>query len=320
MGRNRKKLSGLSACAMIVGAMKRKIGFLVGLLVVIGLVVGGIKLLGGGGSKEGVLEVQSTPTASVFLDNKHVGRTPVEIKVAAGDYTVRLVPETTTQTLASWQGGIKINQKIKTYVNASLAQSEFATAVETMWLEKITSKLAEMAVTTNPDGATASLDGETKGITPLSIPNVTAGDHSLAIASPGFVARNIKTKTTAGYKLNAIVKLALSGEAPEVASPSPTPTEGATPTGKTTPKPTPTKAASSIDPAKPFVTIKDTPDVRKNNGLNVRMESSKNATVAAQVQPGEKFSIEDEKSGWYQIKYDGTNKGWISGQYAGKTE
>ena len=248
----------------------------------------------------------------VFLDNKHVGRTPVETNVAAGDYTIRLVPETTTQALASWQGSVKIAPEILTYVNASLAQSEFTTAVEMMWLEKITSKQAEVAVTTNPDGATASIDGETKGITPISIPNIAAGDHNLAIASPGFLSRNMKIKTTAGYKLNAVVKLALSGESPEAASPS------ATPPAKQdlAPQGTPTKAASSTDPDKPFVTIKDTP----TGFLRVRMEPSTSASEAARINPGEKYHIEDEKSGWYEITYDGKNTGWISGQYATKTE
>ena len=290
---------------MIVGAMKRKIGFFVSILVCIVLIVGGIKLFSGGGSKEGVLKVASNPTASVFLDNKHVGRTPVETKVASGDYTIRLVPETTTQTLASWQDSIKIAPDILTYVNANLAESEFTTSVETMWLEKISSKLAEVAVRTNPDGAMASIDGETKGITPISIPNITAGDHALAIISSGFLPRNIKIKTTAGYKLNAIIKLALSGETPEVASPS------------STPQPTPTKSSgAATDPAKPFVTIKDTP----TGFLRVRVEPSTSASEAARINPGEKYHIEDEKTGWYQIKYDAKNLGWISGQYATKTE
>ncbi len=289
---------------MIVGAMKRKIGFLVSVLVLIVLIVGGVKLFSGGGSKEGVLKVASNPTASVFLDNKHVGRTPVETKVASGDYTIRLVPETTTQALASWQDSIKIAPDILTYVNANLAESEFTTSVETMWLEKITSKLAEVAVRTNPDGAMASIDGETKGITPISIPNITAGDHALAIISSGFLPRNIKIKTTAGYKLNAVVKLALSGETPPEASPSPTPQS------------TPTKATSSTDPITPFVTIKDTP----TGFLRVRLEPSTSASEAARINPGEKYHIEDEKTGWYQIKYDAKNLGWISGQYATKTE
>ncbi len=303
---------------MIVGIMKRKIGFLVGILVILGLILGGVKLVGGGGSpKQGMLKVVSTPTASVFLDNKHIGRTPVDTKVDGGSFTIRLVPETTTQTLASWEGNIKISPDILTYVNASLAESEFATAVDILSLEKITSKLAEVSVATNPDGATVALDGGMKGISPLSIPNITAGDHALAITSLGFVARNLKVKTTAGYKLNAIVKLALSGDTPPEASASPTP---ATPSGKTTP--TPTKAAGgATDPAKPFVTIKDTP----TGFLRVRMEPTTAATESAQVKPGEKYSIVDTQKDtkgntWYQITYDGKNTGWISGQYAEKTE
>lgn len=290
---------------MIVGTMKRKIGFLVGLLVLLGLILGGVKLVGGGSPKQGMLKVQSSPTASVFLDNKHIGRTPVETKVDAGGFTIRLVPETTTETLASWQGNITISPDILTYISATLAQSEFATAVDTLSLEKITSKLAEVAVTTNPDGATVVLDGATKGISPLSIPNITAGDHTLAITSLGFLPRNLKIKTTAGYKLNATVRLALTGESPQEASPS------------STPIPSPTKTSgAATDPAKPFVTIKDTP----TGFLRVRMEPSTSASEAARINPGEKYHVEDEKTGWYQIKYDAKNLGWISGQYATKTE
>lgn len=294
---------------MIVGTMKRKIGFLLGLLVLLGLILGGVKLVGSGSPKQGMLKVASNPTASVFLDNKHIGRTPVETKVDAGSFTIRLVPETTTQTLASWQGNITISSDILTYISAILAQSEFATAVDTLSLEKITSKLAEVVVTTNPDGATVALDGGTKGISPLSIPNVSAGDHTLTITSLGFLPRNLKVKTTAGYKLNAIVKLALSGETPPEASPSPIPQS------------TPTKATSPADPTVPFVTIKDTP----TGFLRVRMEPTTAATEAAQVKPGEKYSIVDTQKDtkgntWYQITYDGKNTGWISGQYATKTE
>ncbi|MBI5621034.1 PEGA domain-containing protein [Candidatus Gottesmanbacteria bacterium] len=309
---------------MIIDMRKQKLGVLIGILALVGLVVWGIKSIGGGGSKESVLKVASNPVASVFLDNKHVGRTPVETNVASGEYSLRLVPESSTQTLASWQGNVRIAPDILTYVNAGLGESEFTTTVETMWLEKISSKLAEVSITTNPDGATVSLDGETKGISPISVPNVSAGDHSLAIASPGFLSKNTKLKTTAGYKLNAVIKLALNSASPPEASPSPIITDelGASaskPSGKTTP--TPTKAVSSSDPAKPFVTIKDTP----TGFLRVRMEPTTGATEAAQVKPGEKFTIQDSQEDakgttWYEIKYDGKNSGWISGTYATKTE
>lgn len=308
---------------MIDVTMKRKIGFFTGILAIILLLLGVVKYFGGIKPKEGALTIQSSQPASVFLDNKHIGRTPVlKYSVAPGEYTVRIVPESTVVPLASWQGSVKITSGILTHVKISPAESEFATAVETMWLEKISSKVSEVDVVTNPDSATISLDGATKGITPLSLPSVAPGPHVLALASPGFVSQSIKIQTTVGYKLSAVVKLALSGS-PQEASPSPTPVLGTpTPTGKTTPAPTgkltptPTKAASSADPAKPFVTIKDTP----TGFLRVRMEPSTGASEAARINPGEKYHIEDEKTGWYQINYDTKNLGWISGQYATKTE
>lgn len=308
---------------MIDVTMKRKIGFFTGILAIILLLLGVVKYFGGIKPKEGALTIQSSQPASVFLDNKHIGRTPVlKYSVAPGEYTVRIVPESTVVPLASWQGSVKITSGILTHVKISPAESEFATAVETIWLEKISSKVSEVDVVTNPDSATISLDGATKGITPLSLPSVAAGPHVLALASPGFVSQSIKIQTTVGYKLSAVVKLALSGS-PQEASPSPTPVLGTpTPTGKTTPAPTgkltptPTKAASSADPAKPFVTIKDTP----TGFLRVRMEPSTGASEAARINPGEKYHIEDEKTGWYQINYDTKNLGWISGQYATKTE
>jgi uncharacterized protein YgiM (DUF1202 family) len=38
------------------------------------------------------------------------------------------------------------------------------------------------------------------------------------------------------------------------------------------------------------------------------------------VNPGEKYSILDSQNGWYEINFDGTNTGWVSGQYATKVE
>jgi uncharacterized protein YgiM (DUF1202 family) len=118
------------------------------------------------------------------------------------------------------------------------------------------------------------------------------------------------------------MKLGLSpGGTPPAASISGTPT--GTPTGKVTPTPkTATSSASLPDPPKPFLTVKDTP----TGFLRVRMEpgTGPDATVSGQVNPGDKFTILDtttvSDTPWYQIKYDGKNLGWVSGQYIAKTE
>ncbi len=281
-------------------------------------VIGVVKLLSGRSAKLGELRVESAPAASVFLDNKHLGRTPFKDKVAAGAYTMKIVPEGTTQQLASWQGSVSVGPNLLTYVNANLAESELASAVDVLWLEKISGKTSELSVTTNPDGASVLVDDENRGVTPLSLTDIATGDHSVTVTSPGFLSRTLKIKTTPGYRVIAYLKLALS--AAGTPSPTPTPETTGTPTPTKTPKPTPKTATSSAstvpDPTKPFVIIKDTP----TGFLRVRMEPTTSATESARVNPGEKYHIEEAKSGWYQIKYDGTNKGWISGQYAEKVE
>jgi len=295
--------------------MKRKIFFLtalIGIVIVIAVVV---RWLNNRGPKQGELRVDSQPAAAVFLDNKNIGRTPLpkDFSIDAGEYTIKLVPESATTQMTSWEGRITVGANLLTYVNANLSESELTTAVDVMWLEKITSKNSELSVTTNPDGATVLVDDQTKGVTPLSVADIPAGDHTLSITSSGFVSRTLKIKTTPGYRLIANLKLALS------AGGSITPT--VSPTPELSDMPTPSKTASAsgskaVDPPKPFILIKDTP----TGFLRVRMEPSTSASEAGRVNPGEKYTYFDTESGWYQIKYDGKNTGWVSGQYVEATE
>ncbi len=293
--------------------MKRKIFFLVALIGIVIAIAAVVRMLSNRGPKQGELRVDSQPVAAIFLNNKNIGRTPYKEKIDAGEYTIKLVPESSTVQLTSWEGRIVVGGNLLTYVNANLNESELGSAVDVIWLEKITSKNSELSVTTNPDGATVLVDDQTKGVTPLSVADIPAGDHTMSITSTGFLSRTLKIKTTPGYRLIANLKLALSagGSVSPGASPTPdlsgtpTPTKGATPSASQVP-----------DPPKPFVLIKDTP----TGFLRVRMEPSTSASEAARVNPGEKYTYFDTQNGWYQIKYDGKNTGWVSGQYVEKTE
>lgn len=302
--------------------MKRKVYFLIGLLVLAAIIIAIIKFMNGRSPKEGELRVESSPVASVFIDNKHVGRTPFREKVAIGQYTVKVVPETTVESLVPWQGKVSVGPNLLTYINTALADSELSTAVDILWLERNSSKKPIVSVTTNPDSATVLIDDATRGVSPLELSDVTSGDHTLTITSPGFLPRTIKIKATPGYKLIATFKLALSagGDASTSATPTTDEVGTITPTPSKKMTPTPSKIASSSaeqpDPVKPFITIKETP----TGYLRVRMEPSTAATESARVNPGEKYHIEDEQTGWYKIIYDNSNTGWVSGQYAQKSE
>ena len=259
---------------------------------------------------EGELKIESSSTAGIFLGTEHLGLTPYDDKINSGEYTLKLVPDSSAAQLSSWQGNIEIRPGLLTYVNADLGDSDFTTAVDVLSLEKITSQNSEITVITNPDGATVTVDGQTQGVTPVSLSKITPGDHTLAVTSPGFFTRTINIKTTAGYRVDADIKLALS---PEVGVASPSAQTSASPSAAVGKSPS---ASPSANPGKPYAVIKDTP----TGFLRVRMEPTTSATEAARVNPGDKFTILDTRDDWYKINYDGTNTGWISGQYAEKVE
>lgn len=300
--------------------MKRKLAFLfllVGLTLLIFLI---LRLVSSQRPKQGVLKVSSVPAASVFLDNKLLGSAPLEQMLVEGEYSVKLSPESTIESRSSWQGKIRVAKSLLTYVNVTLGESDFTTASDILWLEKITSKHAEISITTQPDGATILLDGETKGTTPLTVTGIPAGDHSLSISSPGFASRSIKIKTTPGYKLSAMIKLALvHSESMENTIVEATATPTLSETGKTTPtgsvKTTPTKKVSptvvSTIPSKPYIEIKDTP----TGFLRVRKDASTGSDEIARVNPGETFAILEETDSWYKIEYSEGEEGWVSAQY-----
>lgn len=296
--------------------MKRKMFFLLSFIGLVIVIVAVIRLLSNRTPKQGELRVDSQPTATIFLDNKNIGKTPYKDKITVGEYTIKLVAESAGAQVADWEGRIIIGTNLLTYVNANLSDSELTTAVDIVWLEKITSKLSEVSVTTNPDGATMLVDDVSRGVTPLSVADITSGDHSLSVTSQGFLSRTLKIKTTSGYRLIANLKLALAPGGIQ-ASPSAAPDEEQSGTPNATPTKTATSSASKVpDPPKPFVIIKDTP----TGFLRVRIEPSTSASEAARVNPGEKYTYVDSQNGWYQIKYDSSNTGWVSGQYVEKIE
>lgn len=311
------------------------------------LIIGGILLLAGGGfflfrirgggGGEGVLKVTATPTATIFLDERNIGKTPYEGKYAAGEYTLKLVPETTVESLVSWEEKVTLRPSLLTYVNQELGASDLSTQGEVLTLDKSTGSGAELAILSSPDGANVTLNGENKGTTPLVLKDLPADNFVLSVAASGFAARTVKVKTTAGYKLTASFQLATSGEVAVSPSPSleelPAGTPKATPKAspKTSPSPSPKTSAlpgasptakpASSPPPKPYVEILDTP----TGFLRVREEpSTETGKEVSRVNPGEYYTLLDETtvSGttWYKIEYEPEKEGFISGQYAKKYE
>ena len=121
----------------------------------------------------GALAVSSTPTgATVYLDDRQAGVTPYTIpSVPAGQHTLLL-------TYPGYEG----------YSQQVTIQPGKTTPVYAILLQKlpVAPPRGSIKVTTTPAGATVYLDNRLVGVTPYTIPGVTAGQHMLLITKPGY--------------------------------------------------------------------------------------------------------------------------------------
>jgi hypothetical protein len=320
--------------------MLKKILFILGLLLLL-IGVGWIvknKLIKGSSQNQAILRIDSAPIAAVVLDDQDIGKTPYEGQLTPGEYSIKLVPETSGEELIPWEGSVKILPNLLTYVNRDFGPSEITSGGEILTLEKISSKKSELAVTSIPDKITVSLDKAEKGVTPLLLKDFDPGNYELSVASSNYKDRTVKIKLTSGYKLNASFQLATLEEASPSGKPQSSVSPSATPKNQPSPKSSPTSKASpspvsaspksspktspttnkSTPPPTPYIEVLDTP----TNYLNVRQDSSSSSEILTRINPGEMYPLLEENSSgtWYKIEYETGKEGWVSAQYAKKFE
>jgi len=265
------------------------------------------------------------PKSTVFLNDNHVGQTPYfNEEIKEGDYTLKIVPDSTSEPLLTWQGIVKLYPGIMTVVSRNLAASENQMSGYTLSLEPISDKEAtKVSVISTPDGVVVNIDGEPKGFTPLSLDDVLEGERQITLSSPGFKEETLTAKVVKGHKLLIDVQLAKQ-EVLEEADED----EEATPSADKSDDEVDEdeeidgfldedeEASPGAEMARPYVKIKDTP----TGWLNVRSEPStagKDETVLVKIYPGEVYKfIEVNQTGWYKIEYEKGKQGWIAGQYA----
>lgn len=254
----------------------------------------------------GRIKILSSPSATVFIDNTALIKTPFEDKYKVGEYLVKLIPEGTASETASWQGKVKIYKNSLTYVNRELGNSDITSAGEIFTVSKAEqttkSGTGEIYVETEPSGAIVYLDNDEKGVSTLILADIPKGEHELSIFMPGFFKRTQKINIDPGYRVNAQVKLALDQ------SQKPTPSAQSLPAGGKT-----STASASL---KTKILIKDTP----LGFLRVREDASVTASESGRVNPGDEFDMVDEKNDWYKIAFEKNKEGWVYSQYAEKKE
>lgn len=244
------------------------------------------------------LQVDSFPKADVYVNGQKVGQTPYKNdKLTAGDYGMKLVVTTgISGTYLPWETKVKLTGGGLTYVSRDIGATDDLSGDQILWLSKLVSdKAAEVAVVSDPDGANVVVDRLDSGRASVLLSNLDPGDHEIVVSQAGYSDQVVHGKVIEGYRLNVAVKL---GRIPEGAI-------------ATAPVPTPSVATPSA-----YVVISNTP----TGFLNVRMAPDLTATIAGKVNPGEKYPIANEQTGWVLLRQasSSANLGWVSGQYVVK--
>jgi len=280
--------------------MKKIILFVVPLLLAT-IIFFGVTLFLDTSSGKGALQVTSAPKASVYLNDKKIGNTPLckcESKdlIKTGEYTIKLIPD--KGDFKPFEEKITINKSTLTVVDREFLEGLQGNG-SVITLSPISDKkISELLVISVPQDANVFLDNNAVGATPLILKDVAESDHNLSVTKDGYKDRTIGIRTVAGYKLTSLMFLGIN---PIISSPSAEQVATAS-------------ATTNIQK----VIILDTP----NGFLRVRQSNSTDSPEIARVSDGETFEFIEEKDGWFEIKLNspaGEGKtGWISSQYAKK--
>ena len=227
------------------------------------------------------ISILSEPSdATVFLNEKQVGKTPFEDKnLEVGDYIVKLEKEK-----ASWQGRVRLTASAVTIVNRDLASDQASSAGEILNLEKGKG----LTIISNPTEANVEIDGKSYGKTPITV-NVGAGGHTILVSHANYLNRSINADLPENFNLIVSVDLSLS-EADLTTITAPV-------------------IIQTLE-----VIVKQTP----TGFLRVRDKPNLNGKEIAQVKPGETLILLEEQGSWDRVRLSNGTEGFVSSAYVEK--
>lgn len=264
------------------------------------------------------LTIKSDPPSTVFINGQNQGETPYKDEIKAGQYTIKLVPKSQDLNYPTWEKTFKLNPQVTTVISKTFAPVETESSSYVLELQPETNKQKTyLSVISDPDTASITLDGEPQGFTPITKKEVSPGDHSLEIASPGFKSTTIGLKTAKGYNLVVKAKLAretITLEQQEATDSAETATESAeleTDLQEPTEQEDTEQQTDEIE--RPYVVIQET----GTGWLRVRTKpNTTDSEEIGKVDVGETLKyLEANDTGWYKVIFEG-QEGWLSGKYA----
>jgi hypothetical protein len=182
---------------------QRQVWMVAGALTLGGCAWAYASLLANGAAAGGSLQVDSNPPGiEVRIDGAVRGRTPVALTLAAGPHVMRLERDGQTQQIP-----VQITERGQTSHHISwVAQTAAATGV--------VPRLGALQVLTDPAGASVEIDGVNRGMSPVALKDLTAGEHVVLVRRAGVVNRRtvvIEPGSSASLLINTAPPTTTSG-------------------------------------------------------------------------------------------------------------
>jgi len=272
-------------------------------------------------------------SASLFLDDQYLEKTPFLRKdLAPKTYTLKIVPD--EKNLAPYETSINLSANTLSAVTWKPGDRPETSGGVTYELERLKGDAAELAFISIPDRALVSVDEGETDFAPLTIENISAGEHTFRVTSPTYDAQEHSLHTIKGYRLTVSIKLAQSlttQTSPSVEPQTTSPltrvsnlTPGSSATGSATGSANLTQTAptsAGLLTGSATITIKPTNFFQDGTEvLRARSEASVEGDEVGFAQVGKTYPyLGEQKAGWYKIMLDGQTA-WVSGNYTELTQ
>jgi PKD repeat protein len=167
--------------------------------------------------QSGTLGITTVPPgAKVFVDNVFKGVTPLTLTDTPSGYHVLLI---TLPGYNDFTTSVTVESSKTVLVQAVLQEAGAGTvaptAPATVATTALTQQNGSVAVTSVPNGATVTFDGQYNGTTPVIIPNVLPGNHEIALSYPGYnlwqQSVSVGSSQTTAVNANLVVSTGQAG-------------------------------------------------------------------------------------------------------------
>lgn len=229
------------------------------------------------------IKITSTPDAQVFINDNQVGITPFnDENLKEGDFKVKLIKDN-----LSWEGNVKLTNGTITVLTRELGKDLSSSSGEVLTLYPGKG----LVIVSNPPGAKVVLDDKEVGQTPVTLIDVSTGEHSIVLSRQGFITRSIRASLP--EKLQLVINSDLAINEADIQSPI-------IPTIQALPK----------------VNILQTP----TGFLRVREKPNVSSVEIGRVNPGDTLDLieEDKSTGWLKIRLLNGKEGYVSSSYVQK--